>query len=89
MIYKLYVANIKCGGCAHSITKKLESISNISNIHVEPQDRSVSFESNDVTAVSIVKSSLSKMGYPEGEATTFQTAKSYINCAIGKVGKNL
>ena len=89
MLYKLSVANIKCGGCAHSISSKLTSLDAVTNVEVNHEDGTVAFDAQSDAKVNEVKSILEKMGYPEGDPTMMQTAKSYVSCAIGKVTKNL
>lgn len=84
---KLYFQNLKCGGCAHTITSKLSELKSITDITVSNEDDSVSFDYQNETDLIEVKRVLSKIGYPEiGNDNSLGTkAKSYISCAIGKM----
>lgn len=80
------VDNIKCGGCAKTVTSRLDQISSISNVHVDVEQGKVSFDYIDDSNKSDVISSLKKLGYPlSGEGNTIDKAKSYVSCMIGKV----
>lgn len=85
----LDVANIKCGGCAHSITTKIENIEGVSDVVVSPENGTVklSYESNNT--LDKILSKLSAMGYPEAteENGLLMKAKSYANCMLGKATK--
>ena len=85
----LDVANIKCSGCAHSITTKLEDIEGISNVDVSPENGTVILAFTDESILKTVLNKLSAMGYPEAteENGLLMRAKSYANCMIGKATK--
>lgn len=76
-------SNIKCHGCAKSITTKLQSITEEVSVNVE--EGTVTLGSEDKGTIAKVKDTLSKMGYPEQDPTLVQTAKSYVSCAIGRM----
>jgi len=82
----LEVVNIKCGGCAKSITKALEKAGAV-DISVSPDTQKISFESSEEKITEIQKI-LEDMGYPEknSEAATslLKKGKSYVSCAVGK-----
>lgn len=82
-----YVQNLKCGGCAHTITEALLKIDGISEVLVNPELDSVMFtyERNDDLA--LVKDTLLQLGYPPSDEknTLITKAKSLVSCAIGKV----
>jgi copper chaperone len=87
----LTVENIKCGGCANTITKKLEHLK-LSHIEVSPENGTVVFQTpahNEDIMLAIT--SLRELGYPlveseEGLKKMALKAKSYLSCAIGKMG---
>ena len=91
-IIKLTVENIKCGGCANTITKSLTEI-DFKNIQVDHENNLISF--SDVSDDGKVLSALNKLrglGYPlvdseEGLTALALKAKSFTSCAIGKVSK--
>ena len=83
---KIYIENLKCGGCAATIKKGILSIDGVSEIAINVDESFVAvITTND--AISRVKEKLSKMGYPEvGDANTLlHKAKSYVSCATGKM----
>ena len=89
MAYELSVENIKCGGCAGTITKRLNELDAVSDCQVDVENGVVSItgdESNkaEVTAL------LLKLGYPEsgtaeGLKAAKAKAKSFVSCAVGKM----
>ena len=82
------VENIKCGGCANSITGKLQSLPGVNAVEVDIEAGTVSIDGdeslrNDYTAA------LTGMGYPEtgtvnGLGSATAKAKSFVSCAIGR-----
>lgn len=87
MIQTIYIQNVKCSGCAHTIQTKLESIKSISNIEINVENGQVTFECDSKEALLTVKKTLKSIGYPEKneENTLGSKAKSYVSCAIGKM----
>jgi len=85
----IFIQNLKCNGCANTITKGIQSIQGITEVRVQVEDSIVSFESVNSESISQVITKLSKMGYPEQDAsnTTIHKAKSYVSCAIGKLNE--
>jgi len=83
----LYVQNLKCGGCANTITKNITAIEHISNVIIKVEESSVAFDSYTPETVELVKEKLKSLGYPEdGTANNLGSkAKSYVSCAIGKM----
>ncbi|MFM7854282.1 MAG: heavy-metal-associated domain-containing protein [Flammeovirgaceae bacterium] len=83
----IHIQNLKCGGCANTITKGIATIDSIQNISVNVEESSVTFSYENEGILDEVKSKLKTMGYPEdGEANTLGSkAKSYVSCAIGKM----
>ena len=83
----VHIQNLKCGGCANTITKKLNALDDVSEVSVEVEDNSVTFEYLDEHTLDVVKETLAEIGYPEdGERNNLTTkAKSYVSCAFGKM----
>ncbi len=83
----LQIQNLKCGGCQATIFERLTKLNNIANISIVHEESIVSFEYTSTDAIEIVKSELSKLGYPViGEKNNLtKKAKSYVSCAIGKM----
>ena len=70
------VENIKCGGCANSISQKL--------LTIERVERVAPFRA-------MILEALARMGYPEkgsveGLGSVKAKATSYVSCAVGKLG---
>lgn len=87
MNYTLNIQNLKCGGCAATITKSLSTIDGVSEVKVDNENENVSFQTDNETLVQKVKSTLQKLGYPstDEENTILAKAKSYVSCAIGRI----
>lgn len=81
------VQNLKCGGCANTITNKLSSLPNITNVKVDVEESLVSFEYVDELTFESVIETLKINGYPQdGDENSFGTkAKSFVSCAIGRM----
>ncbi len=92
MRYVLEVENIKCGGCAHIIERKILKKHDVTEINIDIENGSVAFKSvEDIS--SDVAATLKSLGYPEsgsveGIADIKAKATSFVSCAIGKMQKN-
>ncbi len=83
----LYVQNIKCGGCAKTITSKLNELENISVQTIEVAESAVTVSYQTEDDLITVKNTLKNNGYPEmGDENSLGTkAKSFVSCAVGKL----
>ena len=83
----LEIQNLKCGGCANTIIKKVSSVDNVTHLKVDVDNNSISFDYADPAALRNIKVLLSKIGYPVvGEKNALSTkAKSFVSCAIGRI----
>ena len=83
----LEIQNLKCGGCANTITNKLSGIENISDVAITNENHTVSFFYKNDKALLEAKQLLHKIGYPVvGEKNALTTkAKSFVSCAIGRI----
>lgn len=83
------IQNLKCGGCASTITKKIEKINGIDSVSVEVESSTLFFEYKEDIQFETVVKVLSDIGYPVvgSENTITSKAKSYVSCAIGKIQK--
>jgi len=81
------IQNLKCHGCASTITNKLSELEHIKEVTVDVENDSVSFEYDSEDNLETVKKELHKLGYPlVGEDNKLPTkAKSYVSCAIGRM----
>lgn len=89
MHVSISVENIKCGGCASSIEKKLLEDERISAVDVDIEKGVVEIEASEL-AIDDWTAALLKMGYPEsgtaeGMAAAKARAKSFVSCAVGRI----
>ena len=84
------VLNVKCGGCANTLTTKLaEEFGEVAvNLEVEPRQITLDIQEANIPAL---REALKGLGYPmsdedlsavEGFTTS---AKSFVSCAVGKM----
>ncbi len=87
MTTTLFIQNLKCNGCANTITTKLNDLANVSGVMVDVENDSVTFDYQDELALHNAKETLKANGYPEeGERNPLGTkAKSFVSCAIGRM----
>lgn len=90
MKINIEVENIRCGGCANTITKKMMSLEGVDNVDIAIDEQIVTLEAKDNSHHAIYIEALLAMGYPEkgsveGIAALKGKAKSVVSCAIGKV----
>ena len=85
----LGVQNIKCGGCAKTITTKLYELEKITDVMVDVDLGTVTFESNNVAATQDLRDKLKALGYPTVDAKNGlgDRAKSFLSCATGRLIK--
>jgi copper chaperone len=90
MEHVIEVENIRCGGCANTITHSLQKLDGVSDVSVDIENGRVTVTAATDDRERLV-ASLLKNGYPEkGSAEGLQAAKakakSFVSCAIGKLG---
>ena len=84
------VLNVKCGGCASTLTTKLaDEFGEVEvNLEVEPRQITLDIEESKVPAL---RKALINLGYPmsDEDLSTIEgfttTAKSFVSCAVGKM----
>lgn len=86
MITEIQIENLKCGGCASTITKGLLDVKGVENVTVDVEKSIVTVTTTSPNFDEI-KQKLAKLGYPETgcKNTVLHKAKSYVSCAIGKI----
>lgn len=92
MNYEISVENIKCGGCAGTITKKLSAIDGVKTMAVDIEAGIVKIEGAEGLQATLV-STLLKLGYPEsgtaeGMAAAKAKARAFVSCAVGRLNNN-
>lgn len=85
MEQQIVVENIKCGGCMNSIQTALLKLDNVEKVTIDKETETITI-TGDVEKTVIINK-LNELGYPEkGDNSLVKKAKSYVNCAIGKMG---
>ncbi|MCB9188319.1 MAG: heavy-metal-associated domain-containing protein [Flavobacteriales bacterium] len=81
------IQNLKCGGCANTVTNKLSELEGVSNVKVNVDSSEVIFELEKEENMQQVIERLAQIGYPiEGdENSLMQKAKSFVSCAVGRM----
>ena len=89
MLYEIEVHNIKCGGCAATVTKELNKFYDNVEVDLEKMPRVVTVEA-DEGKLQEIKQKLKSLGYPatdeelSGLENVSTKAKSFVSCATGK-----
>lgn len=83
----LAIQNLKCGGCATTIKINLENVAGISDVHVDPENGTVTLSGWTEDSMETIKSELRRLGYPlvNEENPFFTKVKSYASCAVGRM----
>lgn len=89
MAYTISVENIKCGGCANTITSKLTALDSVDSCQVDIENGMITVD-GDAAQKPAVAQLLLKLGYPEtgtaeGLKAAAAKAKSFVSCAVGKM----
>jgi len=85
----IQIENLKCHGCAATITKGLNKFDGVENVEVDVEKSTVAISfRGEGDIIGRYKKKLANLGYPEkGNNTTISIAKSYVSCAVGRVNK--
>lgn len=84
---KTYVANLKCGGCAATISKGLNNVEGVENVNITVENSFIELDYISDEALLKVRDKLINMGYPptDEENSLILKGKSYISCMIGRI----
>lgn len=87
---EIQVENIKCGGCASSIASGLKKDTRIRDVAVDIETGMLKIDADELVRNDAI-TKLLKMGYPEtgsveGLKAAKAKAKSFVSCAVGKMG---
>ncbi len=91
---RFQVENVKCDGCANTLTTKLRDEFGEIAVDLEKYPREISLDIDDDRVEELAKA-LKRLGYPLSSdklgfvETTTTKAKSFVSCAVGKVDQNL
>ncbi|WP_072680758.1 heavy-metal-associated domain-containing protein [Arcobacter sp. LA11] len=89
MIKTLEVYNVKCGGCANTLTTALKEEFGEVTVDLEVEPRKITLDIED-EKMEELKVKLRGLGYPlttdelSGFDKAAATAKSFVSCAVGK-----
>jgi len=85
----IVIQNLKCGGCAKTITTKLSELYTISDLTVDVETSIVAFVHTNTDDALAVKDRLKSLGYPSIEDKNSMGCKamSFVSCATGKMSK--
>ena len=84
------VLNVKCGGCASTLTKSLKEDFGEVEVNLDVMPRQITLDVEDEQKEAL-KLKLRSLGYPlstdelSGLQKATTTAKSFVSCAIGKM----
>lgn len=84
------VHNVKCGGCANTLTKSLKDDFGSVEVDLSVNPRKITLDIED-NKIEELKLKLRSLGYPltndelSGLEKATTTAKSFVSCAIGKI----
>ena len=85
MTMTIEVENIKCGGCMNTIKKELLQIVGIQEVNITKEEDKIDIMGEVNRELVIQK--LATLGYPEkGNNNLLHKAKSYVSCAVGRMG---
>lgn len=90
MFTQIYIDNLKCGGCANTLTRELNKLGGIKKVKVDIDHEMIELDTLENFDFRYVKEKLLSLGYPEKDTVHgFQKltagAKSYVSCAIGRL----
>jgi copper chaperone CopZ len=58
MTTTVVIQNLKCGGCAHTITKNLQTLEDVSQLEIDVENDRISYNCNNSSTVDLVKEKL-------------------------------
>lgn len=84
---KIVVENLKCGGCANTISNALSKIEGVEKVDIDVPTSTLDITVKESVSKEAITEKLAKLGYPEmGTGNSIsQKAKSYVSCAIGRI----
>jgi copper chaperone len=89
MELRFEVENVKCGGCARTIDRKLREDARVKQVAVDPEKGTVVVDAPEEARAEIA-GVLAGIGYPErgsveGLRAAAAAAKSFVSCAVGRL----
>ena len=83
---RIFIANLKCSGCATTIKKEVEKIEGVKSVLVDKDNDALDVSYENIEREVIIKK-LHSLGYPEAteENGLLLQLKSYASCMIGRI----
>jgi copper chaperone CopZ len=83
---KIYIANLKCGGCATTITNELTKLKGVYKVQVDNESDCIDISYENINREKIIEK-LHELGYPEAteENGLLLQLKFYARCLLGRV----
>ncbi len=83
------IANLSCGGCVNTITKRLTSIHGVETVEVDLETNNVLVTHSDTVIRDQLTEMLFAIGYPEATEKNglLLKLKSMTSCLTGKLSK--
>ena len=89
MSYEISVENIKCGGCASTISNKLTPLDYVDACEIDIEKGIVTITGDAAhkaeAALVLLKAGYPETGTAEGLKAAKAKAKSFVSCAVGKM----
>jgi copper chaperone CopZ len=84
---EIIIANLSCGGCVTTISKKLSDISGVENVAVDLETNTVSVDHKETVHREQLTQMLFSIGYPEATEQNglLLKLKSLSSCLTGKI----
>ena len=81
------IANLSCGGCVKTITKKLTEIDGVNQLNVDLETSIVTVEFDNPATLDQITDKLLSIGYPEATEKNglLTKMKSITSCMSGKI----
>lgn len=86
-IENITIANLSCGGCVNTITKKISAISGVETVSVDLETSNVEVELDETVERDQITKTLLAIGYPEATEKNglLTQMKSVKSCLTGRM----
>lgn len=83
---EIFIANLKCNGCASTIKKELSALDGVKEVAVDVERDAVNVTYDTIGRESIIDK-LHSLGYPEATEKNglLLQIKSYGSCMVGRI----
>lgn len=84
---RIFIANLKCGGCANTINNNLIKLAGINSVNINQEESIVEVVYPREDDLQLIKKTLRSLGYPEINEPNLikHKAKSFASCLIGRM----